>query len=243
VSVTTTILRSYSGDEAPALVTLLTLTLNGVSVTLSPALPQAFTAVDANSWAFAFAGTPGATYAFTYRLTWDDEETDDLSGTIVASGAAGDAYLSVAEADTLAATLPALAQWPAASSGDKAKALQLATIEIDVAMPYQGERYDTAQLLEFPRRDGARIIDWDSEANQAVVPPNVKLATLLQAEEVLTSGRLDRLSKVHQGIVYDQTAGMAESFKGGGEAGLRTMLSIRAYQIMRRYALRSGRLL
>src|SRR5205085_488632 len=89
-------------------------------------------------------------------------------------------YLEVAEADTLAADLPTLTAWSAASSPDKELALNQASLDVDGAMPYQGRRYDAQQSRQFPRvaeDDGAAgttdlvvspeslIWDWDSAGN------------------------------------------------------------------------------
>jgi hypothetical protein len=191
--------------------------------------------------------TPGARYRFAYRVvvgdgqtvldTFDQTATDDAT-------VGGDAYLTVAEADTLAATLPALARWAAASADAKAKALRLATMEIDTAMPYQGARYAADQPLAFPRSpEPGRVWDLDRATGTAVVPLAVKFATLLQADYTLSPNRLDRLVKAHEGVVYDQTGALAESFKGGGTAGARSGLAYQAYQLMRQYALRTGVLL
>jgi hypothetical protein len=79
---TVTIRRSYAGEETPALLTLVALTLAGSPVSLSPALPQNFDETDPDTWVFEFDGTPGATYEFTYRITWDDDTTEDKNGTV-----------------------------------------------------------------------------------------------------------------------------------------------------------------
>ena len=72
--------------------------------------------------------------------------------------AEGNAYLLVAAADAIAATLPGLASFKAASAEAKAAALLQASDDIDAGLRYQGRKYDpdgtitgTVQVREFPR--------------------------------------------------------------------------------------------
>src|SRR5687768_9997064 len=97
------------------------------------------------------------------------------------------AYLTNTDADALAATLPTLPAWSAASSANKTKALERASIDVDAAMPYQGRKYDADQANQFPRipfddapgsaaqgaNPRAGVWDWDADANEAVVPDAV----------------------------------------------------------------------
>jgi hypothetical protein len=167
-------------------------------------------------------------------------------------------YLDVPEADDLAGVLPGLAAFRAADDAEKAAALDEATKDIDSAMPYQGRKLDTAQLLEFPRLideplratsnarsttvDPTLVWDWDDDADAAVVPEDVRRATLYQADSILAGEREARIAAQHDGVVYELTGGLAESYKSTAGPGVPTGLCRRAWLLMRRYRLRSGRL-
>jgi hypothetical protein len=173
---------------------------------------------------------------------------------------AGPSYLDVVEATALAADLPDLSGWADATDPDRGAALELATLEVDAAMPYQGRRYDPAQAREFPRiaedaaptpssdaivivpAGGAVVWDWDATTHEPVVPRDVKLAVLFQADSLLTNAREPRLSAQHDGVVYQLTGTLAESYKQTPGPGVRTGLCRRAWVMLRKYRLRSGRL-
>jgi hypothetical protein len=163
---------------------------------------------------------------------------------------AGIRYLDVAEADDLAALLPGLAAYRAADDAAKAAALDEATADVDAAMPYQGRKRDPAQPREFPRADdgpagpGSGLDSGTSgvAGGPAVVPDDVLRATLYQADAILAGAREPRLSAQHDGVVYELTGQLAESYKATPGAGLRTGLCRRAWVLARKYRLRSGRL-
>ena len=172
---------------------------------------------------------------------------------------AGPSYLDVVEAGALAADLPDLPAWAAATDPARGAALELATLDIDAAMPYQGRRYDPAQPRQFPRvaedappvpsdavaiapAGGAVVWDWDSVQNAPVVPRDVKLAVLFQAESLLADAREPRLSAQHDGVVYQLTGTLAESYKQTPGPGVRTGLCRRAWVLLRQYRLRGGRI-
>ena len=166
-------------------------------------------------------------------------------------------YLSVAEADALAATTPGLLQWGAATASEKSNALDAASKSIDGALRYQGRKYDSAQVLQFPRTafesaaaPGASpqvVWDWDDATNAAVIPGVVRLASLIEADEILQdlkgkSPRWRRLDEQHQGVTFGQTGGMAEAYRKGTPPAGRSGLSRRAYDLLSRYRLASGRM-
>jgi hypothetical protein len=168
-------------------------------------------------------------------------------------------YLTVAEADALAATTVGLVQWPTATSTQKSNALDAATQLIDAALRYQGRRYDPAQTLQFPRvafDAGGRpacaaaelVWDWDAATSAAVIPPPVKRACLVEADEVLQdlagkSQRWRRLDEQHQGVTFDLAAGAAEAYRKGSAPPGRSGLSRRAYDLLAPYRVVSGQLI
>lgn len=165
-------------------------------------------------------------------------------------------YLSAGEADELAADLTDLAAWAAATPEAKAAALNLASADVDAALPYHGRPYDPAGLRQFPRvaedpapgsasaGGGVGVVwDWDAAAAAPVVPPGVKLATLFQADSILAGDREPRIGAQHDGVVYQLTGTLAESYKSTTGPGVNTGLCRRAWVLMRRYRLRGGRLI
>jgi hypothetical protein len=165
-------------------------------------------------------------------------------------------YLTVAEADALAPSVLGLVQWPAASSADKTSALAAATRLIDGALRYQGRPHDPAQTLQFPRvaydaggsNTAAELIwDWDAITSTAVIPPAVKQACLIEADEILQdvagkSPRWRRLDEQHQGVTFDLTGSAAEAYRKGIPAAGRSGLSRRAYELLAPYRVVSGRM-
>ena len=171
-------------------------------------------------------------------------------------------YLTVAEADALAGLTLGLLQWPPATSTEKANALDAATRLIDGALRYQGRKFDAAQALQFPRVDGGcatgagaatasgcgdAVWDWDAATQSAVIPTNVKEACLIEADEILQdlkgkSQRWRRLDGQHQGVTYDRTGAAAEAYRKGTPAVGRSGLSRRAFELLSRYRLSTGRL-
>ena len=172
-------------------------------------------------------------------------------------------YLTVAEADALAATTLGLLQWASATSTEKANALDAASKLIDGALRYQGHQYDAAQVLQFPRIVNSDALstggnpssacvlvgiwDWDDVTKSAVVPAAVKQACLIEADEILQdlrgkSQRWRRLDEQHQGVTFDQAGAAAEAYRKGTPSAGRSGLSRRAYELLRRFRLASGRL-
>lgn len=161
-------------------------------------------------------------------------------------------YLDVGQADDLAAGLPGLAAYRSANDDAKAAALAEASSDVDAAMPYHGRRFDAGQPTEFPRvadepasAPGAGpgvVWDWDAAAGRPVVPADVCRAVLCEADSILAGVREPRIDAQHDGVVYKLGGGEAESFKATPGPGVPTGLCRRAWMLMRKYHLRSGRL-
>lgn len=164
-------------------------------------------------------------------------------------------YLDLEEADELAEQLGGLASWAAAGDPEKTAALAQATCDIDTAMPYQGRAYDDAQAGQFPRvayesleaggRDVVeKVWDWDDEEDEAIVPLDVKRAVVHQADAILGGTREERIANQHDGVVYDLAEdGSAESYKQTRGPGVGTGLCRRAFMLMKRYRISSGKML
>jgi hypothetical protein len=174
-----------------------------------------------------------------------------------------------AEADALAATLPSskLAAYLAATTGDKAAARVLATARIDTKK-YQGRKYGpavgTEQTLEFPRISSGggipvfagvvmngreEVWDWDTDANEAIVPRQVKLACLFEANSILDNTRDVALQRAADGLASQSVGGMSESYfdparLGAGQAADGSAkLCLDAEMQLAKYRLRSGQIL
>ena len=156
-------------------------------------------------------------------------------------------YLTYAAADAIAATIPPLAAYAAASSANKDLALMQASLDVDHAMRYQGRKHLDTQEHQFPRihgdpddmpAAGAEIWDWDSATNTAIVPPYVKLAVLHQADSILDGAREARLKDQHDNVSGQSADGLSETY--GGKA---SRLCARAYEIMKEYQLGSRSLI
>ena len=166
-------------------------------------------------------------------------------------------YLTASAADVIAATLPDLSAWSAATTDEKSAALLRATLDIDNGIPYQGRKYDAAQGNAFPRvpydepsqssaSSGVNVPDvwdWDAMASEAVVPQEVLLAVVYQADAILAGERDLRITAQHDGVVYDQTGSVAESYKQTEGPGVTTGLCRTAWVLLRKYRLKGGKLL
>lgn len=148
-------------------------------------------------------------------------------------------YNTLATARTIAATLN-LVKVAAASDDALTAALELAAIDLDSAMRYQGQKYDAAQEREFPRVDGTRIWDLDTDGTTVIVPAIVKTAEVLQAESLLDGTHQKRVEAYAAGLASVGVGAMNKSFRADARP---SALSERANRMMQRYRLRSGQLL
>jgi hypothetical protein len=235
---------------------------NGIVV----AAGTAYTRTAAGTYQYILSdAVAGVTYEYWIKATIGGVDYYLRKTKTAAEDAATDSYLSVSDADALAATLTGLASYTAASSGAKLNALAEASGRIDTAMRYQGRKYDPAQVLEFPRvpyessligrqtwppYPDSRAVpdvvwDWDSTANAAVVPARVKRACLIEADSILAGTRDDRLDAQHDGLASQSVGPHAESYRppaSGGVGGAASSLCRRAYELMQPYRLVSGQL-
>ena len=179
-------------------------------------------------------------------------------------------YLTLEAAQGIAANLPAamLAGWLAASSPNQSAALAMASLDVDSAGPYQGRRFDPdTQAQEFPRvayesRPRGRgdavlnenlslnvaplgtdvVWDWDAENLVPLIPWRVVHATIYQADSILRGDRKDRLDAIHDGLTSQSTGAAAEAYRAMLERGA-AVLCRAAFQLIRQYRLKGGRLL
>lgn len=199
--------------------------------------------------------TPGLVYNYWVEVAYDGatyrfERNQSAAPATDAPGS----YLTVDEANQIAAAFPALANWPAASSDVKARSLAQATDEVDHAMPYQGRRFDFAQAMEFPRiayddfahfgQPAGPAVVWDTNSADGVpvVPLDVRRAVLCQADAIIGGTRNTRLDAQHDGVVYELANADAESYKSSAGPGVQTGLCRAAFALLKQYRLKSGRL-
>lgn len=181
-------------------------------------------------------------------------------------------YLSVYAADQLAGQMPAaeVAYYSAATAADKRRWLRFASRDVNNAMKYQGRKFDPLSSFEFPRYADASAIssfgygvnaplspltvlfgmgggggademfwNWDIENNRAVVPLDVKLAVVRQAN-ALAAGRGTTLAPLHDGLASQGIGSLNESYFAGATP---QKLCLEAFELLKRYELRSGSML
>lgn len=127
-----------------------------------------------------------------------------------------------------------LAAIVAAAAELRTAAAEMASVRVDGAMRYQGERYESDQEREFPRWANDRLVDADADGN-AIVPANVLLAALLETDSILAADRVERQSARHDGVTSQGADGLQESY-GGEERDL----CRDAWRLMERYLLTTG---
>lgn len=210
----------------------------------------------------------GLTYNYWVEFVYGGEThrfEKNLSAPVVDEASV---YLTLSAAATIAASLPGLPKWKAAADADRQAALILATWDIDAGGPWQGRKYALEQVLEFPRvayehamavplsgllsptvdGGGATVWDWDSDAGQAIVPADVQRACLYQAEAIL-AGSIDKvLDDQSLGIASQSVGSISVSYRDPAQVAaaiglVSSGLCRRAAMLMKKYALRSGRIL
>lgn len=178
----------------------------------------------------------------------------------------GSSYCTLEEADQIAAALPGLASFKAATDDARTAALLGATIDVDDSGRFQGRRYDPAQALEFPRvaygdaasaacaslTEGAygACVVWDLDADgEPIVPLAVKRATVYQADAILDGKLAKALDDIFVGVASESLGSMSVSYRDPAQAlaaigaGAGGGLCRQAARALARYALASGRLL
>lgn len=158
-------------------------------------------------------------------------------------------YITVAEADVYAAAEVEASAWDALTDDQKAAAVIRATDELD-AVRFQGRKYDADQGRQFPRvvdeqlrGDGSvetqSVWDFDDDENEAVVPDAVKKATFLQALSIADGSRDPRADDRHDGVSGQSAGGVSESYDTDRPMRI---LCRRAHLLMKRYALKTGKI-
>lgn len=166
-----------------------------------------------------------------------------------------------------------VAYYNAATAADKRRWLRFASRDVNNAIKYQGRKFDPLSSFEFPRYADASALssfgygvnailspatvlfglggggagggademfwDWDIENNRAVVPLDVKLAVVRQAN-ALAAGRGATLAPLHDGLASQGVGSLQESYFAGATP---QKLCLEAWELLKRYELRSGSML
>lgn len=171
---------------------------------------------------------------------------------------AGDAYISLDEADTYALGVADVSAWTAATDASKARALVQASDEIDAVrwagLPYGDARdgYVGAQSRAFPRFVPDDPAEWPAGKiaetgtvwsvdgdGEVVVPEPVKLACFYQALAILRDPqRLARRRDRHDGIAGQSAGGASESYDTAAPIA---MLCMEADRLLRKFRFKGGR--
>lgn len=232
--------------------------------------PAALTKVSTGLYRTTIAGLAGGVaHQASVEIVYDGT-TSTLTRTFVPASLAADSasYLSLAEGDALAAAYPGLAKYVAAGSDVREAAMLLASSDVDVSSRWQGRKYDPLQVREFPRlayADGCAdrlhvstpawigvigcggvVWDWDATTQMAIVPGDVKLAVLYQANAIIDGKLAAAKEEQAIGIASKAAGSVSVSFRDpaalaavGGLDGL----CDRASRLMKRFVLRTGQLL
>ena len=164
-------------------------------------------------------------------------------------------YVTATEFRSMAAGMMAvtgIATLLAMDDSNLSAILFTASMDIDAAMRYQGEKFDPQQPLEFPRSPyGSNPIVWnwkDGEngvGGKVVVPYMVKLACIYQAAWLQDPKFAKRLEDILSGIASHSIGTASESFVKSADlvAGGFTNLGDRAMRIMEKYRLTTGKML
>ncbi len=153
-----------------------------------------------------------------------------------------EAYLTLTDADALAATLLGLTHYQAADDATRSAALLTASIEIDAASRWQGRKYDPDQAREFPRVPYEGTV-WDWVDGYAVVPDLVRIAVLRQADFLLDTVRRAKLAQIEDGLASQSVGSISESYARptpAGQASGWDRLCSEARDLLARYRLTSG---
>jgi hypothetical protein len=213
-------------------------------------------------YSYTFSGAvAGVPYEYAIRAVVDGavrylQEPSTL--TVVSSMS----YLTLSDADAIAATLPLLDAYNAASTTAKQKALELASYRFDLARPYQGRKYEFDQQLEFPRIPRGtlstqnmmlppaqrinslfEVWDWDSTNNEAIVPALVKRAVLFEANSILAADRDRIVAAIHNGLVSQSVGSVSESYRNYAAGETKPVLCSDAELVSLKYARTTGEML
>lgn len=120
-------------------------------------------------------------------------------------------YISVADADTYFTDRLFATAWTALSAGDKAKALIMATQQID-RLTFKGQKVTVGQTLQFPRfvHVSTGYIETDS------IPSIVEDATCEQALYLVQSNADARVQLQRAGVQSYNIGGLSETFTKAG---------------------------
>jgi hypothetical protein len=154
-----------------------------------------------------------------------------------------------------------LASLVAATNQDRQAALVAASDDID-ALPLQGSKLAADQEREFPRVDGGPsawpagstraagygawpgggggvVWDLDAEGN-AIVPRQVLVAAVAQADSLLAGDRSGRIQAIRDQLASQSIGSASESYRSDADPESISPLVERAERLMGRYRLRTG---
>lgn len=159
-------------------------------------------------------------------------------------------FTTVEQADSILSKRLGTASWTAASSGDKIKALQMATALID-SQNYAGLKYLSDQAHQFPRKypydpevasdPWGGMINYDSYGyiyESTDVPDDVLLACALEALALIdyhsSSNQIDESDLIAKGVKSFSLGKLSMSF-GGSASMQRGFHSREAFDILDKY--------
>jgi len=85
------------------------------------------------------------------------------------------------------------------------------------------------------------VWDWDDTTKTAIVPRNVKLACLHQADSILAGDREARLDAQRDGLIQQSVGGLSEQYAPGNARNLAEQTICRqAMNLLQPYVLKQG---
>ncbi|HEY1101038.1 MAG TPA: DnaT-like ssDNA-binding protein [Myxococcota bacterium] len=190
----------------------------------------------------------GVAYEARVKIEWPDGSIDYADRPLAAElpTITLPSYLTVEEANELATQLFGLDGWLSLADADRAKILPMASRRVDASRRWQGRKwmsvFGTTQALEFPRCDSGRLMDPSDDGTTAVVPLNVKLAVMYEADSIAAGDRDERMQAQHDGLVAQEIGTAREQYLPATAGGV-PILCREADMLVKGYQLRTGRLL
>jgi hypothetical protein len=231
---------------------------HAVVVAAGTAMPKTSTGVYQYPLTGAIAGV---TYRAHVRVTIGSAVYDSSIDAVAPSAVALPSYLTSAEVRSLAPQVFGAESLTSATDAELDRLSAAASSRIDRSRRYEGRRYDPLQKSEFPRAvgysqvdslplwpgmassAGRYIWDWDAATSAAVVPVDVKLATLHEMASLRAGERSSRLAAQHDGLASQTTGPASESYRPPTSADGLPLVCFEADALLRQYELVSGEML
>lgn len=185
------------------------------------------TRVSAGYYTYLVAdATAGVAYSWTITAMLAGKQVTANQATTVQASAALPSYMQLAEADALAATVFGLPRYKAADPTTRLQLLTSASMAIDAAHRWQGQRITEDQALEFPRQRDYAVTTASGwlQGGTPAVPAKIKLAVLHQADATANTDLQAVKDVIAAGLTGKTTGSMSEQYRAGGAGQMGSQL-------------------